>query len=192
MRLVGAVFLVAGFLAAQSATARISADRYVPEEDDSSRYMRRQQTVQAMVGTYGYSLGLLVSNDRIIEAGFSGLDVDDKAETWSEGGYLHTKLFHGNSFQTYWGVSWKESGFGTEPFKTPERTLGFVDAGLGNQWHWRHFTAGVDWVGVSVPVYERKEVREEGVADDGRVTASTRGWHRVDVHWLTLYGGLAI
>ncbi len=162
---------------------------------------RKDQAVQLMVGSYGYSVGLLTSDNRIVEFGYSGLEVDrkkegevnDEEDRWSQSLFLHSKFFHGNSFHTTWGVSWEDSGFGDTPYHQSERSMAFLDGALGNQWCWRHFTLGADWVGVSVPVFERVRVSKEGDAtDEGRRTRiATREWHGVDVHYLTLYAGLA-
>jgi hypothetical protein len=195
--LLSALTLTTGVARASS----IEVDRYVPERDDSSEAMRRKQAVELMVGSYGYSVGLLFSDDRVLELGYSGLAVDRAGEgridedddRWSETLFVHGKFFHGNSFQTNWGLSWEDSGFGDQPLHRSERSVAFVDAALGNQWSWRHFTLGVDWVGVSVPVFERVRIKEDGSAtDDGRkVRLATREWRGVDVHWLTLYAGVA-
>ncbi len=162
---------------------------------------RKAQAVQLMIGTYGYSVGLLVSDNRLVEFGYSGLEIDRKVEgeindaedRWSQSLFLHSKFFHGNSFHTTWGLSWEDSGFGDDPYHRSERSMAFVDAALGNQWSWRHFTLGADWVGVSIPVFERVRVTEEGGStDEGRKTRiATREWRGVDLHYLTLYAGLA-
>jgi hypothetical protein len=157
---------------------------------------RSSQTVELLLGSYGYAVGLLFSDDHAIELGYSGLRLDQAEDAeltrWSQALFIHSRNFHGNSFNTSWGLTWEDSGFGEQPLHQSERSLLFVDAALGNQWSWRHFTFGVDWVGVSVPVFERVRVTDEGLAtDQGRRTRlGTREWRGVDWHALTLFAGV--
>lgn len=175
-----------------------SSDRHEPDSEDE----RGEQTVQALYGSRGYSLGLVVGRDRIIEAGYSGLNVelgdeDDEAhatgegERWTHDVFLRTKLFSGNSFYTYWGAAYGESGPDGASFREPDRSDAWVLLGLGNQWCWRHATIGVDWAGLAVPVYTKvhKEAAED---DDRRVTVAARGLENVRVDWLKVYVGVAI
>ncbi len=181
--------LMAATIFSQEALAATSAEN------------RKDQAVQLMVGSYGYSVGLLVRDDKIVELGYSGLDVDAQEEgeinhdedRWSQTLFIHARHFHGNSFNTTYGLSWEDSGFGRDPYHRSERSMAFLDLALGNQWSWRFFTLGADWLGVGIPVFERVRVREDGSAtDDGRrANVATREWQGVEVRYLKLYAGLA-
>lgn len=181
---------------ASSASARSSVrDRYVPEPRRSEDF-RQVQTVQAIVGLRGYSLGLLFGENYILEAGYSGLsryEDDDAADPdrWKHDGFLRLKHFRGNSFYTYGGVSAEAEGQDVRSLNDPDLTTGFVMVGIGNQWLWRHVTLGVDWIGLAVPVYTRVH-REVDGSDGRKVSVRSDAWADKRIEAFKVYVGFAI
>jgi hypothetical protein len=194
-----ALFALLALLGATPAIAMevdTDGDRLVPREashlDTTSRGERRHQHIEALLGTYGYGLGAFLGDDTIMEVGYTGLEEDEDRQEWSHGGFVHAKLFRGNSFYGVLGVSGRERGPLATPMRGATREQALADFAIGNQWQWRHFTLGCDWVGVSVPFYTQVTESDASViaGDHDRIFASTRSPEAPDWHVLRLYAGV--
>ena len=74
--------------------------------------------------------------------------------------------------------------------RDPDRSTLLVDFGLGNQWQWSFFTAGIDWVQLSVPVYTRAHVPAGAALAAADRAPAAHGPGRLEWEWLRFYVGL--
>lgn len=67
---------------------------------------------------------------------------------------VHYKRFFGNTFYLKTGLDYRGIKYGggtSHDSASVEGTSGVFSILIGNQWHWKRFSLGCDWVGVSVP-----------------------------------------
>lgn len=150
---------------------------------------RERPNVEFLAGARGYSVGAYLGERHSLEGGYTGVDESDTR--WRHGAFLRLKSFSGYSFYTYAGAEHEMEGEREAAFKDPDQRVTSLLLGIGNQWHWDTLTLGVDWLGITLPVFT--EAHRQILSEDEPkrvVTLSRLDGRRIEA--LRLYVGLAI
>lgn len=161
-----------------------------PEKTDvvfvegTSRYNRLNKEYTALAqlagrgpfygNAHGLALGKFLDTNTVLSLEWvasSGGEVINfaSAKQWAVG--VHLKRFMGNSFYVKGGLDYFQVDFKYE--RNPGPTDAYSSRGrfdaevlsaglvIGNQWQWEMFTLGVDWVGLSLPVWSQVRNAQE-------------------------------
>lgn len=157
----------------------------VPKEtvvDDTSEFHRLNKTwlvdVQltgigpSYATNRGLSAGYFLNRNMllVVEAMGGSLDSADSfsflssVEIKGRSAGAHFKHFVGNSFYYRIGLDWRQEKYnytdllspGTASFETSSLGITF---NIGNQWQWKNFNLGCDWVGITTPI--SKSIKNE-------------------------------
>jgi hypothetical protein len=127
----------------------------------------------------GVALGFFLEPDWIIMLeGTRGreatvFDIFDDTDVESTSIGIHAKNFAGNSFYYRFGVDYRDleyqytDNFLTTTRRTFDSQSWAVSLNIGNQWQFKNFTIGCDWVGVTLPL--SKKYSNESVATTGNL-----------------------
>lgn len=125
----------------------------------------------------GITVGFFLNPEWVIMLeGTSGreatiFDIFDDTDVKSKSFGVHAKNFAGNSFYYRFGVDYRDleyqytDNFITTTYRTFDSKSWGVTFGIGNQWQWKNFTLGCDWVGVTLPL--SKKYSNESVTTSG-------------------------
>lgn len=132
----------------------------------------------------GIAVGFFLQPDWVIMIeGTSGreatiFDIFDDTDVKSTSFGVHAKNFAGNSFYYRFGVDYRDleykytDNFITTTTRTFDSKSWAVSLNIGNQWQFKNFTLGCDWVGVTLPL--SKKYSNESVATTGDLAYEQR------------------
>ncbi len=208
--------------ASSASAARKSSKQLVtviPREvvyEGSSEYNRMDKSIMltgqvagaavAPVPSFGANFGVFLDRSTILQVeGTMGSTNLSFADVDAYTGGANLKFFTGNSFYFKGGATYRHVSVYNFACSTCEANyksdLGSVDsvaieAAIGNQWQWSHFTVGCDWVGLMLPISTAQV--ENNYKDDPKLSAEAkedidRGWKLIgaanSISLLRLYIG---